>query len=56
MIENGSDDEKVAADNNENVDDYGNGHRHDEALVVHILAEIIVRAPVNQQNVQNAQF
>ena len=52
VIEDGSDDENVAANNDENVDGDGNGHWQDEALVVHILAKIVVRAPWHQRNVK----
>ena len=44
MIKNGSHDEKVAADNEDNESSDGNGHRQDECPMVHILAEHVVRA------------
>jgi len=42
VIKDGSYDENVAADNDENLEGDGTGHRHDEAFVVHILSTFML--------------
>ena len=50
MIKDGSNNVNVATDNEDDVENDGNGHRQDESLVIHIVAEIVVRAPEKTTN------
>jgi len=53
VIEDGSNNVNVATDNEDDVENDGNGHRQDKSLVINILTEIVVRAPEKKQQIKN---
>jgi len=56
VIEDGSNNVNVATDNEDDVENDGNGHRQDKSLVINILTEIVVRAPEKKTTNQTLQI